>query len=128
MAAAVNTGFSRYSANYPVVAANFVVHYQRKSQNTKEKVMNEKSKTITRRDMLKNMVAGAGAVAVTTMMGVGVADAGVMAKAAVQYQDTPKGKDRCSTCANFIAPHSCKVVAGNISPNGWCIAFVPKSA
>ncbi|WP_291524154.1 iron oxidase [Acidithiobacillus sp.] len=88
----------------------------------------DKNKMITRRDALKNIAVVVGAVATTTMMGAGVADAGTMTKTSVQYQDTPKGKDRCSVCANFIAPHSCKVVAGNISPNGWCMAFVPKSA
>ncbi|MHB8236575.1 MAG: iron oxidase [Acidithiobacillus ferrivorans] len=90
--------------------------------------MSEKDKMITRRDALKNMAVVVGAVASTTVMGAGVADAGTMPKAAVQYQDTPKGKAHCSVCAQFIAPHGCKVVAGNISPNGWCVAFVPKSA
>jgi hypothetical protein len=27
--------------------------------------------------------------------------------------------------ANFLAPTSCKVVAGSISPNGWCRHFKP---
>jgi hypothetical protein len=93
-----------------------------------EKAMSEKDKMITRRDALKNIAVVVGAVASTTVMGAGVADAGTMPKAAMQYQDTPKGKAQCSICAQFIAPHSCKVVAGNISPNGWCIAFAPKSA
>ncbi|PPQ27831.1 high-potential iron-sulfur protein [Rhodopila globiformis] len=43
----------------------------------------------------------------------------------VQYQDSPKDGNKCSTCVNFEAPSSCKIVAGKISPNGWCIAYAP---
>ena len=32
----------------------------------------------------------------------------------------------CSTCVNFEAPTACKIVAGSISPNGWCIVYAPK--
>jgi hypothetical protein len=54
-------------------------------------------------------------------------------KAAMQYRDTPNGKQECSNCLQFIpgktpqAQGSCKVVAGPISPHGWCIAYAPKS-
>jgi hypothetical protein len=93
--------------------------------------MNEKDKLITRRDALKNIAVVAGGIAVTTMVGAGTANAGTVSKASkasVQYQDHPKGKQQCSVCANFVAPHGCKVVAGKIAPNGWCVAFAPKSA
>jgi hypothetical protein len=46
----------------------------------------------------------------------------------VQYQTSPKDGAKCSTCVNFIAPNACKVVAGNISPNGWCVAYAPKGS
>ena len=49
-----------------------------------------------------------------------------IAQAMVQYQPTPKDGNKCSTCVNFEAPASCKIVAGSISPNGWCIAYAPK--
>lgn len=48
-------------------------------------------------------------------------------KAAMKYQDQPKGDQRCSGCIQFVAPNQCKVVEGDISPNGWCIAYAPKS-
>ncbi|MGH7211595.1 MAG: high-potential iron-sulfur protein [Acetobacteraceae bacterium] len=51
-----------------------------------------------------------------------------LAQKVVQYQDHPKGDAQCSKCVNFIAPNACKIVAGTISPNGWCIAFAPKPA
>lgn len=48
-------------------------------------------------------------------------------KSAVQYQDTPKDGQKCSNCVNFVAPNACKIVAGEISPNGYCVAFAPKA-
>ncbi|TEA79770.1 high-potential iron-sulfur protein [Allopusillimonas ginsengisoli] len=55
--------------------------------------------------------------------------AGKASKSAVQYQDHPKGKSDCANCANFIpgksadAAGGCTVVAGDISPKGWCLAY-----
>ncbi|MDE2225543.1 MAG: high-potential iron-sulfur protein [Xanthomonadaceae bacterium] len=54
---------------------------------------------------------------------------GTVAKSAVQYQDHPKGSSFCANCANFIpsrkqgAPGHCTIVAGDISPKGWCLAY-----
>ena len=50
-----------------------------------------------------------------------------IAQTAVKYQTTP-GKEghQCDGCAQFIAPNSCKVVDGEISPTGWCILWVKK--
>ena len=41
-------------------------------------------------------------------------------KAQVQYQDSPRGIAMCATCTLFVEPRGCKVVDGEISPNGWC--------
>ena len=41
----------------------------------------------------------------------------------VQYQDKPKGDAECDKCMHFVAPGSCKVVDGKISPKGWCAVF-----
>ncbi|WP_158928788.1 hypothetical protein [Acidisphaera sp. S103] len=43
------------------------------------------------------------------------------------YQGTPKGNDHCEVCLNFQPPNTCKFVQGDISPNGWCQLFTPKS-
>ncbi|MDB5484043.1 MAG: iron oxidase [Caulobacteraceae bacterium] len=43
------------------------------------------------------------------------------------YQPTPKGDARCELCANWQAPNGCKVVAGPISPSGWCHLFARKT-
>jgi hypothetical protein len=50
-----------------------------------------------------------------------------LAQAAVQYQDHPKGSESCSSCMHFIPEtNSCKLVAGPISPQGWCTIWVKK--
>jgi len=45
----------------------------------------------------------------------------------MKYQDKPNGDQRCENCAQFVAPASCKVVDGAISPNGYCIVWVKKA-
>ncbi len=51
-----------------------------------------------------------------------------IAQAMVQYQTSPKNGQQCSTCVNFEAPSSCKIVAGTILPGGWCVAYAPKES
>jgi hypothetical protein len=52
---------------------------------------------------------------------------------AVMYQNKPKGAAKCSGCKFYIpgktasANGGCKVVAGSISPNGWCVVYSAKS-
>jgi uncharacterized protein YjbJ (UPF0337 family) len=55
------------------------------------------------------------------------ATANKVSQASVQYQTQPKGEQKCSTCANFIAPNSCKLVDGQISPEGWCNLWTKKA-
>jgi hypothetical protein len=40
-----------------------------------------------------------------------------------QYQSEPKGGFSCEVCAQFRPPHDCQIVAGEISPKGWCRFF-----
>jgi hypothetical protein len=46
-----------------------------------------------------------------------------MTKARAEYQDKPNGIYSCATCTLFDKPSSCKVVEGEVSPDGWCTAF-----
>lgn len=48
-------------------------------------------------------------------------------KALVQYQDSPKGSQKCLVCLHFQPPDACAIVEGPISPEGWCVAFAPKA-
>lgn len=47
-----------------------------------------------------------------------------VSQASVQYQNQPKGEQKCSNCIHFVAPNACKVVEGEISPEGWCVLWV----
>jgi hypothetical protein len=58
---------------------------------------------------------------------------GKLAKDAVKYVDKGDvpGKD-CDDCMHYIAPPkaggaaTCRLVEGNISPHGHCVAFTPR--
>ena len=75
----------------------------------------------TRRQIMRDGLATVGG-----MIAVSARAQDKIAQAQVQYQTTPKDGNKCSACVNFEAPNACKIVAGNISPEGWCIAFAPK--
>lgn len=50
-----------------------------------------------------------------------------LTQASVQYQTQPKGEQKCATCVNFIAEsNTCKLVDGQISPDGWCTLWAKK--
>ncbi len=51
-----------------------------------------------------------------------------IAQTQVMYQMMPKDGAKCSLCVNWVAPNSCKIVAGTINPDGWCVAFAPKDS
>ncbi|MBS0558521.1 MAG: high-potential iron-sulfur protein [Proteobacteria bacterium] len=54
-------------------------------------------------------------------------DAQKIDKKLVMYQEQPKDGQHCAICAQFMPPNACKIVAGEINPNGWCAAFAPKA-
>jgi hypothetical protein len=60
------------------------------------------------------------------------ARAGSGGKEAFHYQDHPNQDQRCANCVQFIRPAagqpsgSCRIVAGPISADGWCMAFTPR--
>ena len=86
--------------------------------------MSEQSKParVSRRTVL---IGAAGATSFLALMS-GSAEA-KMAQSAVKYQPTPKDGKQCSGCNLFIAPNSCKSVAGDIAPTGWCSIWVKKA-
>ncbi len=53
--------------------------------------------------------------------------AGKLSQAQAQYQGQPKGDQNCANCMQFMPPNSCKLVEGDISPNGWCKLWSRKS-
>ncbi len=88
-------------------------------------------KTSSRRDVLKLGALGLGAIGVMGVAGGANAQGQVAKKAAqkaVMYQQTPKDGKQCSGCQQFQAPSSCRIVEGEINPNGYCILFAKKPA
>jgi hypothetical protein len=86
---------------------------------------------MSRRRMLAATATLGGAFGASVLAGrsVNAADSdSQLRKADVQYQDQPKGQQRCSGCTNFEAPSACKVVSGNVNPNGWCLLFKAKAS
>ena len=78
----------------------------------------------SRREMLRTgLLVAAGA---TLAAGAARAQDEKIAQELVQYQEGPKDGAKCSGCVNWVDPNACKIVAGKINPNGWCVAYAPK--
>ena len=91
---------------------------------------------MARRTALRLLAGAAGTAVALPLLGWSVSASadvpetpGTAAKSAVQYQDHPKGTSFCANCANFIpsrkagVPGHCTIVAGDINPKGWCLAY-----
>jgi hypothetical protein len=87
----------------------------------------KKANGSSRREVL---TLGAYALGALGVMGAAQrANAQVATKAkqkAVMYQQTPKDGKQCSGCQHFQPPSSCRIVEGEINPNGYCILFAKK--
>jgi hypothetical protein len=80
--------------------------------------------TISRRVALGH-VAGAATVVLGGSIPAALAQQKV-SQANAKYQSHPNGQQRCDICQLFRPPSSCQIVAGTISPNGWCQFFTAK--
>jgi hypothetical protein len=78
---------------------------------------------ISRRSALLHGAACATSVVTVLVANANSVRANPLPKTAVNYQDKPKGDRQCSGCSLFVAPKSCKNVAGDISPDGWCMLW-----
>lgn len=92
--------------------------------------MNQNKKT-SRRNMLRRTSAVLGAIVLTPLVTHSpTAKAGSMNKAMLHYQDSPNDGKMCADCSAYTPPSSsdtgsgtCKVVAGPVNPQGWCMAY-----
>jgi hypothetical protein len=49
-----------------------------------------------------------------------------VSKEQASYQDSPKNGQRCSGCVHYLAEsNGCKLVAGDIQPQAWCMLYAP---
>ena len=81
---------------------------------------------VHRRSLLKGVALLLGAAAVVPASK-RVFSARKASQEAVQYRDKPNSHKRCDNCLRFVAPGSCKVVEGSISPKGYCRVWVAKA-
>lgn len=88
--------------------------------------MKATKRPLRRRDFLRLMTYSCAAVPLVWITPNRAKAQGKAAKEAVNYQDSPKGDQKCDGCRFFTPPDSCQVVEGKISPNGWCSLFVAK--
>jgi len=86
----------------------------------------EKSTTEISRRFILQAIAWVGGAAPVMLASAGPAWATKMSKSSVGYQGSPKGSQKCSNCALFVPPSSCKSVEGPVSANGWCKIWVKK--
>jgi len=69
----------------------------------------------SRRSFFKYMtILGLSTIGTSSLYGKG-------SKKRFEYQDTPKNGEKCVNCMHFLPEtNECKVIAGSISPDGWC--------
>jgi hypothetical protein len=76
---------------------------------------------VNRRKVLCGVVEGVSAGLLLRISPAHAADKMTLKQA--EYQDTPNGIYSCAVCTLFEPPKGCKVVAGDISKDGWCRVF-----
>jgi len=90
---------------------------------------NTKSQPLSRRSFLKGAALLATISVVPALIVSKEASAAKTPKAAMQYQDSPKGTAQCDKCSLYIPGKKpqCQLVEGDVSPKGWCLAFALKA-
>ena len=80
----------------------------------------------SRRSVLLEGIACVTGIAAALSASTNAALANKMPQTAVGYRAKPNGNRKCSNCSLFEPPKSCKNVAGDINPNGWCLLWRTK--
>jgi hypothetical protein len=76
---------------------------------------------LSRRQALVQSTVGVAALASTlTGCATGKKVQGNAPQAEAQYQEHPKGLERCGVCKHFIALTGCEIIAAPVQANGWC--------
>jgi hypothetical protein len=89
---------------------------------------------VSRRALIKGSIRALAGIAIVSLaVSKTLAVDTKLAKSVVQYEDVGKQKGAdCDDCVQFIpgktanALGTCKIVEGDISPHGHCVAFTPK--
>lgn len=85
---------------------------------------------MSRRVLIEGAVAVGGALAGgwarTAAADQDVAEKDKINHTEAQYQQQPKGQQRCEICLQFLPPNKCHIVQAPINPKGWCQFFAAK--
>ena len=92
------------------------------------------SRPSPRRDVLKSLAAIGTTTVLVAVTGTAYADKNAALRTALKYQDMPKDGHDCAACVQFVPGKTpkdkggCKAIPNDneISPTGWCAAFVAK--
>jgi hypothetical protein len=83
---------------------------------------------ISRRKLLRTATfAAAAGVFVIAAAGSSAVAGSKFSQKTAKYQATPKGADRCANCSLYESAGTCKVVEGQVAPNGWCNLYARKT-
>lgn len=82
------------------------------------------ARKLSRRAVLQTLSMAAPVLAAGAVLPASAAQK--VSQADAKYQVHPKGIQRCEICLQFEPPHTCKIVDGEISPQGWCQFFAAK--
>ena len=94
--------------------------------------MDNEEPKMTRISLLQKLAVAPLAIGAFAVLKAQEADAAKTAQSAVMYVNHPNGAKKCSGCKFYIAAKggkgngACQIVAGSISPNGYCVAYAPK--
>jgi anaerobic selenocysteine-containing dehydrogenase len=88
----------------------------------------------SRRQFLKIGGAAIAMIPVVALSGKVMASTNAAMRTSMKYQDKPNGDKRCAACIQFVPGKKpkdlggCKIFPGDteISPNGYCVAWVAK--
>ena len=76
--------------------------------------------TATRRNVLRGGLTAVAATAAAVLVTTQRAEAKIQPKAVHYVDETPKPAQNCANCVNYVEPKGCKIVEGEVLPNGWC--------
>jgi hypothetical protein len=82
---------------------------------------------LSRKQVIETLIAAPIAIGAFAALQAQAEAAATIDQKTAAYVTHPVGGKQCSKCVQFVAPSSCKLVKGTISPTGYCKFFAAKS-
>jgi hypothetical protein len=87
----------------------------------------DSSAVLRRRILATATIAAATECACAVLFSIPAVAQQKIAKGDAGYRDNPNGPAHCELCAYYLPPVGCRLVRGEVSPNGWCRLFQAKT-